>query len=250
MQRFFLSDTAKNKNEIIITDKNIINQISYVLRSKKGDKIICLFDDGKEHIVKLISFSKKEILGQILEERKNDNEINFELVLYQALPKSKDKWEFIIAKATELGVTKIIPMITSRTSAKYPVNSERIQKIIRESAEQSERGILPKISDVIDIRNLDKNLHFSSINSDTNLFVCDSFNKNSKNLLKIIEEEKTQKKSYGIIIGPEGGFSENEIKFLNNNNINSVNLGKRTLRVETATILSLGSFMLAKNCER
>lgn len=230
VQRFFLSPSARKGNQIIFSEAEIVKQLGFVLRYTKGDQILCLFNDGEEHIVELESFSKKEITGIILETKKNENEFMVNLVLFQALPKSKDMWEFIVQKATELGVNKIIPLKSSRVTAKYPVKTDRIDRIIREAAEQSERGKLPEIYEYTEYN---KVLEFLPKIT----FIADSYNKEAPLL---VDAAKNIQEDVGVIIGSEGGFSEEEVAFFKKNAAKSVSLGKRILRLETASVVALG----------
>lgn len=236
MQRFFLPASAKKGKEVIIDSPDLVRQLSFVLRLKPEDQIICLFNDEEEHTVSLSHFSKKEVSGMIIETRKNENELPFELYLFQALPKSKDKWEFIVQKAVELGVSHIVPLHSSRSSAKYPSYSERIQKILTEAGEQSERGILPVIEKEMDIHQL-------HLPSGGVFFVADSYDKHAPILADAVFEKKktfTKNGKVGVIIGSEGGFSEVEVQDFKKQGAQSVSLGKRILRLETASVVALG----------
>ena len=266
MQRFFLPSSAKKGDTVTIIDKNTVNQICKVMRSEVGDKIICLFNDGNEYEAELQEFSKKEVIAHVIQEIKNTNELSKSLVLFQAMPKSKDKWELVVQKAVELGVSTIVPLQSSRVTAKYPAKSERIERIIQEASEQSERGKLLEITDLCKLEELENYL-----NNDGLYFVGDSYDKEVNSMQNIVfelkscskldqnnysknEERNSSKKelyiytktdlencsNFGVFIGPEGGFAQEEIQSLNKKGVISVSLGKRILRLETAAIVSLG----------
>lgn len=237
MQRFFLPLSAKQGGSVIFSDAETVHQLSRVFRFKAGDRIISLFNDGEEHVVELQAFSKKEVVGKILESKKNENELVERFFLFQALPKSKEKWEFIVQKAVELGVTDIVPLKSSRSTAKYPSFSDRLEKIIKEASEQSERGNLLQIHEMCLVENI-------SQYQIKNLFVADSYDESAQNLLQVPHFSG----DVGICIGPEGGFSLEEVQCLQSFGAQSVGLGKRILRLETAMVLAVGALMLKKEC--
>lgn len=237
MQRFFLSEGNRKHNTIIIDDVSLVHQISHVMRSKKGDTVIALFNDGFEHTIEIQIITKKKIEGNIIETMKNTNELPYTLSLIQSLPKSKDIWESIIKKSTELGVSHIIPFTSSRTTSKFSVTSTRIDTIKKEAAEQSERGVLPTIHKTKSYKEILQ--HIEQEQRSTQVFIADSFNaKNTPLLFQALSSKKTSSSS--IIIGPEGGFSEKEIQDFSNAGAKPISLGSLILRVETAAVSSVG----------
>ncbi|MBT4937153.1 16S rRNA (uracil(1498)-N(3))-methyltransferase [Candidatus Peregrinibacteria bacterium] len=245
MQRFFLNKECRQKNKIHIHDSAIVHQMNHVMRVKIDDEIICLFNNGEEHLSKVIAVSKKTVQLEILTSYPNKNELLDELVLIQALPKSKEIWERIIQKSVELGVSKIIPLKSSRVSSKFPSDSARIQSIIREAAEQSERGVLPELLESKNINKLPE--YLKKDQPQLRVFLADSYKSKKSPLLLsfIINSSPLVKGSLGIIIGPEGGFTKEESEFLNKEGIDSLSLGASILRVETASTSSLA--ILAQN---
>ncbi len=235
MQRFFLPLSSKIENKILINDEDTVHQLEHVLRYAPGSEIICLFNDHQEHIVKLTNFSKKEIKWEIIKTYNNKNEIPFNLVLFLALPKSKATWELIVQKSVELWVKEIIPMKSSRVYAQYETINDRTKKIIKEASEQSERSILLNIKDTINYN--------SSFENFDKVYIADSYNKNIESLAtttdKHIIQEQMRQYNIWLIIGPEWGFSEQEIKTMCNNGATPVSLWKRILRTETAAIVWL-----------
>ena len=229
--RFFLDLENKQDNKIVIRDNKLLHQFLKVLRFKESDLIICLFNDHQEYLVKITKISKKQCLGEIMKKQKNKNELPFNLTLYQALPNKKDTWERVISKATELGVTTIVPVLSQRSYGKYPTSSPRLQNILKESAESAERGCLPSITSALKL----SKMTFSK----QHVFLADSFNKKAPLLSECLINAKNLQE-IGIIIGPEGGFTKNEVNYLVNNGANTVNLGPRILRIETAVIVALG----------
>jgi len=159
-------------------------------------------------------------------EEKNGTVPQHKITLYQSIIK-KDKMEWVVEKATELGVTKIVPIISER-SEKKGFNVDRARKIAIEASEQCGRGDIPQIVEPITIE--------KAISQAEKAIVFDSSGKSLKELDKI--ETKS------IFIGPEGGWSENEISKFKSQNFEILNLGDLTLRAETAAIVSLAALGL------
>ena len=138
----------------------------------------------------------------------------------------KENFEWAVQKAVEVGVKEITPIITART-VKLGLNKDRLKKIIKEAAEQSGRGILPKLNEAIIFDEAIK----SAKENDLNLF----FNIGGKN----VQHSMSNISKIGIFIGPEGGWDEEEIKKAQSSNgFTIVGLGKTILRAETAAVIA------------
>lgn len=144
----FIGSFDLSKKELSINDADFINQTRNVLRLKIGDELILC--DGKMNEVKArsIEIGSSASKLKILEVYKNENEPENYVVLYCPILK-KENFELAVQKAVEVGVKEIVPIITART-IKLGLNYERLSKIIKEAAEQSERGILPKLNEAVD----------------------------------------------------------------------------------------------------
>ena len=229
IQRFFGNfDFFKEEinKKIEISDKNIIHQIKNVLRLKIGDEIVLC--DGKlnEAKSKIADFGKNNLKLEMIDIIRNNNEPEKDVILYCAILK-KENFELVVQKAVEIGVKKIIPIITKRT-VKLNLKYDRLEKIIKEAAEQSGRGILPVLHKAIDFK---KAVEVAEQNN-INLFFDISGKKITENQLKLNQEK------IGLFIGPEGGWETGELEFAKENNFKILNLGKLTLRAETAAIIA------------
>lgn len=233
MQRFF----SDNINEITGSDAR---QIQKVLRAKVGDKLIVCDGKSKSYEAEISDIKKESVSLNIIKELNEDTEPKVKITLAQCLPKGS-KIDFIIQKSIELGVFDIIPVISERSvpdiSGKEEKKQERWQKIAKEAAEQSGRQIIPQIHSPISFDDLLKS--------------------ENKYDLKIIpwelEEEKSLKSVIGnrevysqvsnilVIVGPEGGFSQEEINKARESGLTPITLGKRILRTETAPIAVLSN---------
>lgn len=228
----FIENLDLSKKNIKIFDAGFYNQIKNVLRLKAGDRIILCDGQSNEAVCQITGFDKKFVELEVLEKNKNENEPKKNIILFCAILK-RENFEFVVQKATELGVKEIYPIISQRT-VKFNLKEERIKKIIKEAAEQSGRSIVPILNKPL---NFKEALNISADNQ-INLFFDKSgeaFNPcgiTNNNLVKI-----------GIFIGPEGGWNEEEIKIVKkmsekNPSFKIISLGKLTLRAETAAIIA------------
>ena len=223
MQRYFAKE--KNGSKIVLYESDI-HHIKNVMRGKIGDNIEVAFND----IVYLCQISKLDPLElKELSSNKEDREMNIDLTIAISLV-NEQKMDLILQKLTELGVSTIIPVKTERSIVKLDAQKEskkiaRWQMICKEACEQSKRTKIPKVSNILSIKEL------SNINNDLKL-IC-SLNEHTKSLNHYLQKEA---KEVLFVIGPEGGFTEKEETFLLNNNFLPVSLGKRVMRVETAAI--------------
>lgn len=219
IHRFFYDFKIIN-NVINIDDFEIVNQMRSVLKLEINEKIV-LFFNSNEVICKIKNINKKFIECDVLECKKALNKDN--IVLYCAILK-KDNFELIVQKASEIGVSRIVPMITERT-IKTNLNIERLNKIAQEACEQAERGNISVISDIKKFKDC--------VKDDFDYKILFDFSGDDFNNLNI----KT-KKTIAFFIGPEGGFTDNEVSFSKNNGFIISRLGKNVLRGETAAIVS------------
>lgn len=219
----FIGEYNLNKETLEITNLNFIKQIKSVLRLEIGDFLILCDGLGTEAKVEIIEINKGEIKIKVLEKIEKENNLK-KVSLYLAILK-KENFELAVEKAVEVGVSEIIPVITTRT-AKTGLNIERLNKIIREASEQSGRVYLPKLSPIMQFEDA----------------VLDG-KKNEENIFfdikeNISENSTSTKPSVSIFIGPEGGFTEEENNFAKENNYKIASLGDLTLRAETAAIIA------------
>lgn len=238
MPRFFADKNNISENHIII-DGSDAKHIGRSLRMKIGDELI-LCCDKIDYTTKILSISDTEINCEILSKSPICSEADIVLTLYQAIPKL-DKLELITQKAVELGVSKIVPVITKRCISRpdrksFAKKNERLNKISLEAAKQSGRGIIPEISDIIDFKTAVSNLASHDFS-----FVC--YEKGGVPFSSIINPSDFKDKSIGLFIGSEGGFDESEIKACESLGIKTTSMGKRILRCETAPISAISIIM-------
>ena len=224
LHRFVLNDSFTNKY-IRILDGKLLNQWVRVLRLRSGDEVVLINGQNQEALVKIIDLNNDFAEGEILKVKENQNEPKKEVILYCAILK-KENFELVAQKATEVGVKEIVPLITQRT-VKLNINHERLEKICQEAAEQSGRGIIPLVNNPI---TFEEAINFAQ-NNELNCL----FDPEGQNLSKSFIKGKNK---IGIFIGPEGGWTEEEIALAKRNNFKIVTLGKLILRAETAAIIA------------
>ena len=225
---FYKENLSDNLNSNL--DKSQSHYISKVMRIKEGESF-SLFNDGGEWEAK-INEIKKGIVNFIIVKKLKNSENNREIWL-AFTPIKLNYLNFMIQKATELGVTKFIPILSERTMVR-DLNSERLNKVIIEASEQSNRIKLPKLEKLVKFKD------FIKLYKDTDIVFGDLNSSNDQ--IKINKDSPVC-----ILIGPEGDFSENERKeILELKNVKSLKINKNILRAETAaiSIISIISFKI------
>ena len=221
------------KNLIQIKDKTEAHHIRDVMRLKKGDMVDIFDGNGREYSCFIEEVGKGEVIIKIKEELSSKLDIPFNIILYQAIPK-KAKMDFIIEKTVELGVARIVPMITDRTVPEikdFSKKIERWKRIGMASSKQCGRRILPVISDITDFNSA----LIGSKQKDIAIFA--SLDKESKPLKSILRG--LTQKNIAVFIGPEGDFSPREISMAKENGCRMCSLGNLILKSETAAIYIL-----------
>lgn len=229
MEYYFTPKTYISGTSLTIVDAEA-KHVAKVLRKKSGEDIFVTDGEGNLYKTKITSVGKEHIDCTITERFRNINEPVQKITLYQSLIKNPDRFEFVIEKTVELGVNSIQPVVTENVVNKTTDKSERWQSIALAAMKQSQRCHLPKVNTPVSFADA-----VSSAAGDT----------------KLIAHEKTDDKSITInnldnanevslFIGPEGGFTDEEVTFAVNNGFKLLNLGARKYRSETAAVLACG----------
>lgn len=210
---------------LTITEREFVNQVRNVLRLNVGEELILSSGSAEEARAKITSYGNKYVEVSILERMKNTREPKRSVTLYLSVLK-RENFELAAQKATEVGVARIVPVISART-VKMNINKERVEKITKEAAEQSGRGVVPGIASamsfeeaLIDAKKNDLALFFDAEGKEFKYSVLDKI------------------KSVGIFVGPEGGWTNEEIEKSKEAKLISINLGALTLRAETAVTVA------------
>lgn len=235
MPKFFVeqSEIQAQENRIQLSGENE-KHIKTVLRAKIGEEITVCDGAGIDYLCEITSLDDG-VTAKILEQIPCEVEPKTQITLYQGLPKA-DKMELIIQKCVELGVVKIVPVATSRAIVKLDKKEgkkiERWQKIAEAAAKQSGRGIIPEIGEHV--------LTFAQAVQEAKALdtaIIPYEKEQTQDLHTIVKQFSGQ--SIGVFIGPEGGFAEEEIALAQQNGVQSVTLGKRILRTETAGMTTI-----------
>lgn len=239
MHKFFVGSENIIDKKAIIEDEDV-KHIYKVLRLKEGDKVNINNCNGEEYLGEIESITKTKVEIKFLEKLDLNNESPIDVYLYQGFPKAT-KMDLIAQKCTELGVKEITPVITERvTSSLGEINKdkkkvERWNRISFEACKQSKRTLIPKVNDLISFEELLDAL------KDMDLIVVPYENAENYGIKQMIKNLHKEVKKVAVVIGPEGGFEEEEINRLKELGGNIVTLGPRILRTETAgfTCISL-----------
>ncbi len=240
MFNFFAEETSRQGSYFYISGSDY-NHIRNVLRMKEGEEFL-VSSGGISSLCRLSAFEGDSAVAEIIEENYQSTDLPIEIYLFQGLPKS-DKMELIIQKCVELGVHAIIPTQMQRCVVKLDdkkkkSKTQRWQSIAESAAKQSKRSAVPEIYDAVsyaEALNMAKDLDVLMVP-----YECkDGMGSTRMALSQIKEGSKV-----GIIIGPEGGFEECEVEKAMAIGGESVSLGKRILRTETAAITAVGMVML------
>jgi 16S rRNA (uracil1498-N3)-methyltransferase len=232
MHRFFASDESFSRDSVVLTGTDA-SHICTVLRLQTGDKIQVLDGKGSLYIVQLEDVKAKLVKGEILSSKKVNTESPLKIHLGQSLIKGK-KFDVVLRKSVELGVKKITPLMTERTVVKNGGNKKiaRWKKIVEESCKQCGRSSIPNVSE--SIIKLDV---FCRQGSEADLKLM-FWELESEKGFKDIKPEKTPS-SMSVLIGPEGGFTIEEVETARSHGFQTVSLGPRILRAETAPLVVL-----------
>ena len=239
MPRFFVRANQiceKDENRQITIVGDDAHHISRSLRMALGEHIEVCDMQKLVYECTIIEFTRDSVILKIDNHYKIDTEPKYEIKLYQALSKG-DKMETIIQKSIECGASEIIPFSSERCVVKLDSKDkqkklERYQKVAKGAAEQSGRGIIPRVEKILSFDEMLKDAK----NSDVVLFCYEGEGTTS---LKEILSSASIEKSISLIIGSEGGFSLKEVEAARENGAKLVGLGKRILRCETAAPFAL-----------
>lgn len=235
MPNFFIEKDQIEENSIKISGE-LFRHLKASLRVQKGEKIFCVDDEANRYTVEVTLIGRDALVGSIIEKEKRENPLSTHIHIAQAIPKGP-KFDFIIQKSTELGVSRITPVISERSVVRLEETGiedklRRWRKIALEAAQQSNRLDVPDISHPVTLPEF-----LSSFEKgDLNLLLWEGEKRQGiKDVLKGFQEVK----NVVILIGPEGGFSAGEVGMAVAEGFIPVFLGELILRTETAPVVAL-----------
>lgn len=241
MYRFYVSQEQKEEKQIHIWGSDV-NHIKNVLRLEKGDWIVACDGSGTDYICRIQEISGTQVTASIEKMQESGTELDTRITLFQGIPK-KEKMEFIIQKAVELGVYEIVPVMMKRCvvrlseEKKIQKKQERWQAIAEAAAKQCDRGIIPVVHAPMTMTqafDMARSLEYNMIPYELQEGIQFS---------RDIVKEACKHSSVGIFIGPEGGLEPEEVEQAVAIGAHPMTLGKRILRTETAGMALLSILM-------
>ncbi len=237
--RFFVPEgnIDREAGKAFITGSDV-SHIRTVLRARTGDGVTLCDTAGNLYSCEISEIAKDRITCDVLSCEKCPSEPEIPVILLQGIPKG-EKMEFIIQKCVELGVSVIIPVSTERTVVRFDTKQDREKKVARwqkiagEAAKQSGRGAVPVIGDVTGFKDV-----FGTLGDGLKIIPYE--NERDRTLKDLLRSELPVDRIY-VFIGPEGGFSLDEVERAVSEGFTPVTLGKRILRTETAGMATLAS---------
>jgi 16S rRNA (uracil1498-N3)-methyltransferase len=234
MNRFFIPPTQIHEQTVTFPE-DLCHQILHVLRLKDGDSVKVLDNSGLVYTVRLgVDEGRKAVVGTVLDVAVSLSEPPVRVTLCCGLTQ-REKLEWILQKGTEVGVTDFRPFVSSRTLVQSTTLKEkrrnRWEAIIREAAEQSARGRLPRLHDPVPLQDILENNSMNVLS----LVAWEEADPETGSLAQVLKGFRGD--SVQLLVGPEGGLSEEEVEAAREAGWQVVSLGPRILRMETAAIL-------------
>ncbi|RPF55584.1 16S rRNA (uracil(1498)-N(3))-methyltransferase [Aquisalibacillus elongatus] len=241
MQRYFIPGDQWLDEQVVIRDDDY-HHIANVMRMKEETSIIGCKPNGQAYLLTIDQITKGQVDCKIVKELNENNELPIHITLAQGIPKG-DKLDYVVQKSTELGISTFIPLQMERTIVKWDHKKEqkkldRLYKIAKEASEQSHRSLIPDIKPIQPVESLFKQRTFDHV------LVASEFLAKGQDQQQSFKEAINQVHDGDhilLIVGPEGGFTESEIQFLEQNDARSIRLGSRILRTETAPLYALSA---------
>jgi len=250
LQRFFvhklLNEPIGDRREVHLRDDGLIHQLKRVFRLHAGDSVMLLDNTGWQYVSEIVSLEKSEGVFRVLEKREasemraaKNGTRQVPVSLFQSLPK-KDKFEYVLEKGTEIGVSGFVPVLSDR-SEKLAINEERCEKILVEASEQSERATVPTLAPICPIDEV-----FAKYAAETEFIAFHLIGTQWSTELrsKIFDHAAKSGKNIGLLIGPEGGWTDRELGLFREKGVHIVTVGSQVLRTETAAIVAAAVVMV------
>lgn len=237
LKRFFVNKSNLINNEIVL-DGVEHNHLSNVLRMKNGEHIIVVMGDGFDYECEIVDISKKETKLKVLNKVKNIFDPKVNVTIYQAIIKG-DNMPLVVQKLNELGITTFCPIITKNTVALGSNNLvQKLTNTANQSVKQCKRSIPMQIKDIKKINEIVNDF------KDYDLVLLPYENEKSTTMQTVINGN-IKANNIAVVVGSEGGFTDDEVSMLQNFGAISVTMGNRILRAETACIAISSVLMYA-----
>jgi 16S rRNA (uracil1498-N3)-methyltransferase len=238
IHRFYIPE-IEIKDTKIVLPAEISHQITKVLRLNSGDIIIVFDNTQMEYTVMLEEVNRQTTIGRVIKQKKNNTEPETSVYLCQSLL-PREKFEEVLQKGTQAGICAFFPIETERTVVKTKdIREEKLQrwqKIAQEAAEQSERGIVPEVHQ-------SKSFQQGVEQASEQGAILIAWEREENNFPSAVLPKLSKAKHVSLFIGPEGGFTKEEIDFAKSKGAQTISLGPRILKSETAGVI-LASLVL------
>lgn len=234
MHRFFVAPESIREDRVVLRGPTV-HQIRDVLRMHPGEEIMLLDNSGATYRAELVMVERDIVRGRVIERSQLHSEPATKITLYQGLLKGQ-KFDWVLQKGTELGITAFVPVFCHRSVVGSAqdighTRTERWERIIAEAAEQAGRAVLPRLSPALLFADACRSA------AEGRLSVIPWENEHSTGLRQALADHPNLP-SINLLIGPEGGFAEEEIELARAAGIIPVSLGPRILRAETAGLVA------------
>ncbi len=232
--RFFIS-TSDIKDDRVRLNPEQSHQVQNVLRLKVGDEIVVLDETGIEYSVTLAAVDKRGVVGQVTSRQQSRGEPAAQVTLYQSML-MREKFEWVLQKGTEIGLARIVPVLTERSLVRVKdvddKKLERWRRILTEAAEQSHRGRIPRVDQIAMFGE-----SLSELDDFDRCLIATPWHRGS-GLREVLGDLKGKAARVALMVGPEGGFTEEEVDAACQNGAVPISLGPRILRTETCAIVA------------
>jgi 16S rRNA (uracil1498-N3)-methyltransferase len=232
--RFFIPASSFAGEQVRLSREQAY-QIAHVLRLKVGDTVTVLDGRGQEYDVTLTAVSSSETVGQIAGQRRAAGEPGVEVTLFQSLL-ARDKFEWVLQKATEVGVAQVVPVLTERSLVRVKRQEssklDRWRRILTEAAEQSHRGRIPRLEQVCTFPEA-----IARLRDFDRCLIAAPFHEAAA-LRSTLRGLAGPEASIALLVGPEGGFTPAELTLARTRGAVPISLGPRVLRTETAAVVA------------
>ena len=234
VNHFFISASDIEGDRVRLSPEQA-HQVQHVLRLQPGDAIVVLDDTGIEYHVTLTTVEKRQVVGQVTSRPPAAGEPAARMTLFQSML-VREKFEWVLQKGTEIGVARFVPILTERSLVRVKDLDEkrldRWRRIIVEAAEQSHRGRIPQLDQIV---TFDEAVA-SVAQFDRCLIAAPS--REGSTLRQALQGLSSKAVSVAVMVGPEGGFTEKEVAAACRGGALAVSLGPRILRTETCALVA------------
>jgi 16S rRNA (uracil1498-N3)-methyltransferase len=232
---FFVSPDQIHDGHITITDP-LLTHLRSSLRVQVEDSLLLADEQRRRYLIRVVQSDKRSLRGLILEEQAGPPITHPSIILGQALIKG-DRMDWVVQKASELGIASFIPLVTTHTvvrpsPSRQDAQRDRWQRIALEAAQQSEQWSIPRL-------HVPSSAHEFFSEPVTNTLKLILSERTSGQSLAVVELPRDPGNSIRLAIGPEGGWTQEELAFAAGHGFVSITLGERILRTETAAIAAL-----------